>query len=298
MLTMTAILLDGMVYASWVFVVALGLTLIFGVMKILNVAHGAFYAFGAYGAASLIGVYFQSDQPVIGGFAMMIISSVVIGVILGYIFERFLLRPMYGQDEVVLVLVTYATFLILEDVLRLIWGTSAYFAYQPFLAVGNMEVGEMIVSNYDLLLIAFALFTGAASWWALNHSRYGHILTAVIHDREMAASFGVNVVTVFSVTFIIGAVLGALGGAVTAPKISVTPGMGVEVIVLAFAVVAIGGMGSVAGAMIGSVMVGLARASAVHLLPEVELFVIYAVMAAVLAFRPEGLITRVQARKI
>lgn len=297
-MTAIAIFIDGAVYASWVFIVALGLTLIYGVMKILNVSHGAFYAFGAYGTATLVGLWFEADLPVIGGFAMMIGASVIVGLVLGFVLERVLLRPLYDQDEVVLVLVTYAAFLIMEDLLRLIWGSDAYFAYQPFVAVGRTVVGGMIVSNYDIMLIVFASALGAIGIWMLNHSRFGHILTAVIHDREMAASFGVNVAKVFAVTFVIGAILGALGGAVTAPKVSVTPSMGVEVIVLAFAVVAIGGMGSVTGAIVGALMVGFARAAAVHLLPEIELFVIYAVMAIVLVLRPEGLFVRAKARKI
>ena len=126
----------------------------------------------------------------------------------------------------------------------------------------------------------------------------GSGVTAVIFDREMAAAFGVNVTVVYTVTFVIGAMLGALGGAVMAPKISVTLGMGVEVIVLAFAVVAIGGMGSIEGALVGALIVGIARAAAVHLAPQIELFVIYAVMALVLIFRPNGLFTRAQPRKI
>ena len=136
------------------------------------------------------------------------------------------------------------------------------------------------------------------AYWALKFTRYGRLLTAVIFDREMAAAFGINVKLVFTVTFIIGAMLGALGGAVMAPKISVTLGMGVEVIVLAFAVVAIGGMGSIEGALVGALIVGIARAAAVHLAPQIELFVIYAVMALVLVFRPHGLFTRAQPRKI
>ena len=298
MLTASVIFIDGLVYASWIFIVGVGLTLIFGVMKILNVAHGAFYAFGAYGAASLIGLYFEADLPVVGSYAAMLLAAILLGVLLGFLLERALLRPIYGQDEVIIVLVTYAAFLVLEDVLRLVWGSDAYFAYQPYVALGNTELGDMIVSNYDLALIVCASLTAVGTWLGLNRTRFGHLLTAVIHDREMATSFGVNVSFVFTLTFIIGAVLGALGGAITAPKISVTPGIGVEVIVLAFAVVAIGGMGSIVGAVIGALMVGLVRAAAVHLLPEVELFVIYGVMALVLAIRPQGLFTRAEARKI
>jgi len=145
-----AIIIDGLVYASWVFVVALGLTLIFGVMKILNVAHGAFYSFGAYGAASLIGLYSQTGLPVAGGFAIIIFSAIGIGLVLGFALERVLLRPMYDHDEVVLVLVTYSAFLMMEDVLRLIWGSGAYFAYQPFVAVGFVEIGEMVAPSLHL----------------------------------------------------------------------------------------------------------------------------------------------------
>jgi branched-chain amino acid transport system permease protein len=298
MLTAFAILIDGLVYASWLFIVAIGLSLIFGVMKILNVAHGAFYAFGAYGAATLVGLYFEAGLPVAGGFGAMLLAAVLIGLILGSILERGLLRWVYGRDEVIVVLVTYAVFLILEDVLRLIWGSDSYFAYQPYIALGNVIVGEMIISNYDLGLIALAGLTAIGAWWGLNRTKWGKLLIAVIYDREMSTALGINVTAVFAITFLIGAVLGAFGGAFTAPKISVTPGLGVEVIVIAFAVVAIGGMGSIPGALIGSLIVGLCRAAAVHLLPEVELFVIYAVMALVLAFRPEGLFSRMQARKI
>jgi branched-chain amino acid transport system permease protein len=298
MLTAFAILTDGLVYASWLFIVAIGLSLIFGVMKILNVAHGAFYAFGAYGAATLVGLYFDAGLPTAGGFAAMLLAAVLIGILLGAILERGLLRWVYGRDEVIVVLVTYAVFLILEDVLRLIWGADSYFAYQPYVALGNVVVGELIISNYDLGLIALACLIALGAWWGLNRTRWGKLLIAVIYDREMATALGINVTRVFTITFLIGAVLGAFGGAFTAPKISVTPGLGVEIIVIAFAVVAIGGMGSIPGALIGSLIVGLCRAAAVQLFPQLELFVVYAVMALVLSVRPEGLFSRVQARKI
>ncbi len=298
MLTAFAIFMDGLVYAAWVFVVALGLTLIFGVMKILNVTHGAFFAFGAYGTATMIGVVLAGDGDLVWAFLLMLLMPVVIGTLLGLLLERGLLNFAYGRDEVVMVLITYASFLIFEDVLLLIWGTDAYFAYQPMVVLGNFSVGRLFISNYDLALVGVAGVTGLATWWGINRTRWGHIVTAVIHDREMASALGVNVARVFTVTFVIGAILGALGGAITAPKISVTPGIGIEVIVVSFAVVAIGGMGAIGGALLGALLVGFARAAAVHLLPEVELFVIYAVMALVLAIRPEGLFTRIAARRI
>ena len=298
MLTAFAILTDGLVYAAYLFLVAIGLSLIFGVMKILNVAHGSFYAFGAYGAAIAVGVYFDRGLPAAGGFLLMVLVAVAIGVILGLVLERGILRLVYGKDEVVVVLVTYAAFLILEDVIRLIWGPGSYALYQPLGTAGTVDVGALVLSGYDIGLVALAGFIAIAASFVLKHTRWGHLLTVVIFDRELAAAFGINVSVVYTITFVIGAMLGALGGAVMAPKIAVTLGIGVEVIVLAFAVVAIGGMGSVGGAFIGALIVGECRAAAVHLAPQVELFVIYAVMALVLAFRPQGLFTRAQPRKI
>jgi branched-chain amino acid transport system permease protein len=297
-LTTFAILTDGLVYAAYLFLVAVGLTLIFGVMKILNVAHGSFYTFGAYGAATAVGIYFDRGLPDAGGFLLMALSAMAIGLVLGLVLERGIMRFVYGRDEVVMVLVTYAAFLILEDVVILIWGARSYAAYQPMLAAGNFEMGELVLSNYDLGLIAMAALVAVLSYWALNFTRYGRLLTAVIYDRETAAAFGVNVTVLYTVTFVIGAMLGALGGAIMAPKISVTLGIGVEVIVIAFAVVAIGGMGSIGGALVGALIVGICRAAAVHLVPQVELFVIYGVMALVLMIRPNGLFVRAQPRKI
>ncbi len=298
MLTAFAILTDGLVYAAYLFVVAIGLSLIFGVMKILNVTHGSFYAFGAYGAAIAVGMYFDAGLPAAGGFLLMVLVAMAIGLVLGLIIERGLLRVVYGRDEVVVVLVTYSAFLILEDVIKLLWGTSSYALYQPLAIGGNVAVGSLVLSGYDIGLVIFAVLLAVVANFALKHTRYGRVLTVVIFDREVAAAFGINVKVVYTVTFVLGAMLGALGGAVMAPKIAVTLGIGVEVIVLAFAVVIIGGLGSIEGALIGALIVGLCRAAAVHLVPQIELFVIYAVMALVLVFRPYGLFTRQQPRKI
>jgi branched-chain amino acid transport system permease protein len=297
-LTLFAIVTDGLVYAAYLFLVAVGLTLIFGVMKILNVTHGSFYAFGAYGAATAVGIYYDRGLPDAGGFLFMLLVAAGIGLVLGFVLERGILRLVYGKDEVIVVLVTYAAFLILEDVIVLIWGPQSYAAYQPMVAAGSVEIGDLVLSNYDILLVLLATSLAVLTYWALKHTRYGRLLTVVIYDRETAAAFGINVTVVFTVTFALGAILGAIGGAVMAPKISVTLGIGVEVIVLAFAVVATGGMGSVEGALVGALIVGLARAAAVHLFPQLELFVIYAVMALVLVFRPYGLFTRAAPRKI
>lgn len=293
-----AILVDGTIYFSWLFIVSMGLTLTYGVMKILNIAHGSFYAIGAYTAASAVGAYFAGQYPAAGSFLVLILAGVAVGGIVGLLVERGLLKPMYGRDEIVLVLVTYAAFLIFEDLIKLIWGVDPYFAYQPYELLGSVSIGGIAFAVYDLGLFVLAVVIGVAAWWTLEHTRSGKLLQAVIHDREISTAMGINVARMFTATFVIGAMLGALGGAITAPAISVVPGIGVDVIVLAFAVSIIGGLGSVAGAAVGALVVGLVRASAVHFLPEVELFVIYAVMAITLAFRPQGLFGRPAARKI
>lgn len=298
MVSLLAIFVDGLIYASWLFIAAAGLTLIYGVMRILNMAHGSFYAVGAYSAASLIGWYFTKGYAPWGSFLVLIGAAIVSGAVTALLVERGILRLMYGRDEVVMILVTYGVLLILEDAIKLIWGVQSYVAFQPYALLGRTKAGPITFANYDLALIGVAALIAIVLWWSLNRTRQGKLLRVVIHDREIAVAQGINVTRVFIVTFVLGGILGALAGALTAPGLSVVPGIGVEVIVLAFAVVVIGGLGSVPGALVGSLLVGFARASAVHLLPQVELFMIYGVMALVLAVRPEGLFARVTARKI
>ncbi|MFT6916319.1 MAG: branched-chain amino acid transport system permease protein [Motiliproteus sp.] len=293
-----AMLMDGVIYASWLFIIAAGLTLIYGVMRILNMAHGSFYAIGAYAGASLVGVYLAGGYPPWGAYLVLLGAAIFSGALVGLLIERGLLRFMYGRDEVVMILVTYAIMLILEDVIKLIWGVDAYFAYQPYTLLGRTKLGGLAFANYDIALIFVSASICFILWWGLNRTRQGKLLQAVIHSRDTAAFLGINVTRMFTATFVIGAVLGAFAGALTAPGISVMPGIGVEVIILAFAVVVIGGLGSIGGALLGALIVGLARSAAVHLYPDVELFVIYGVMALVLAFRPQGLFAIASARKI
>jgi branched-chain amino acid transport system permease protein len=298
MLTAIAILVDGLVYSSWLFIVAVGLTLIFGVMRVLNVAHGGFYSIGAYAAAWSVGLYFEKGWAPVGSFALLVVAAIIAGTVLGLVLERGLLRFVYGRDEILVVLVTYAVFLILENLVLQVWGVDAYLAYQPNTLLGTTSIGGLAFSNYEMMLVPIAAAIGLALWWGLNRTRLGRLLRAVIHDREMSMAFGIDVSRLFTVTFVIGAVLGAFGGAITAPMISVSPGIGVEVIVLAFAVVVVSGLGSVPGTIVGALIVGLSRSAAVHLLPQVELFVIYAVMTLVLIVRPQGLFGSAQVRRI
>lgn len=294
------ILVDGLIYAGWLFIVSVGLTLVFGVLNILNIAHGSLYAIGAYAAASMVGAYFAwgGDAFPYGSYVAMILAALLVALVLGPLLERGLLRYFYGRDEVLNVLVTYAVFLILEDVMKLIWGVNPYFVYEPYTLLGDVEIGPLFYVGYDFAVIAAAIIVGLGVWLSLNRTRMGKVVLAVIHDSEMSQTMGVNVQRIYLGAFMAGAFLAALGGALTAPMISVTPGLGVNVIIVAFAVVIIGGLGSVPGAAIGALMVGISRAASVHMLPEAELFIIYFVMAIVLLFRPEGLFAKTQARKI
>ena len=296
--TFLTILLDGLQFSSYLFIVSAGLTIIFGVMKILNVAHGSFYAWGAYTSAFFIGKFSDMGLPDALGFLIIVAAAIVVGVILGFIIEQGILKHMYERDEVLIVLATFGLFLVLEDIILIAFGTDPYFAYQPMALLESVELGGITRDVYGITLIGVAAVVAVGCWWLLNKTKWGTLLKAVIFDREMGISMGINVPLVYTLTFIGGAILGGLGGAYIAPTISVAPGLGTEVIVLSFAVVVVGGMGSIAGAAIGSLIIGILRAIAVHELPQVELFVVFAVMAIVLVFRPEGLFAPAKPRKI
>jgi branched-chain amino acid transport system permease protein len=278
--------------------VALGLTLVFGVLKILNIAHGSFYAVGAYAAASFVGWFAAAGFPPWTSLVALLLASVAVAALIAPLVERGLLRVFYGRDEVLLVLVTYALFLILEDATKLLWGANPYFVSAPYALFGNVQVGAQSYVGYDFALIAVAAACGLGVWWGLNRTRTGKVVLAVIHSAEIASSMGVNISRVYTFAFMFGIFLAALGGALTAPMISVQPGLSVSVVIVSFAVVIIGGLGSIEGAAIGALIVGLARALAVHTWPPAELFSIYLAMAIVLVFRPEGLFLRVKARRI
>ena len=292
------ILIDGMNYSAWLFLSAVGLTLIYGVMKILNVAHGSFYSLGAYVAASVMGYWFANDYPPYWSFVALAISAFVAGFIVGPLLERFMLRPQYDKDEVVILLITYGLFLILEDVIKMIWGVDPYFVSEPYELLDMFEVGDMIYPRYYLLMVGLAVTVGLGLLFLLKKTKFGRLLVAVIHDREISAAMGVNVGLVFAITFGLGCSLAALAGGFTAPTISVSPGLGVEVIVLSFAVVVTGGLGSLPGVALASIFMGLLRSLCVHFAPQFELFVIFTVMAMVLTFRPRGLFSLAEARKI
>ena len=296
--TAVMILVDGISYAAWLFMIGIGLTLVFGVLRLLNIAHGAFYSFGCYVAAYTIGLVGASGSEPAIQFLSAAVLAILVGALLGFVVERTVLSRLYHQPEVLVLFATYAVFLILEDATKLIWGGKSLYASSPRDALGQVRIGALDYPLYDVGLVVVACLVAAATWFVLNATRIGHFVTAVVFDRETSAAMGINVKHIMTGTFVVGSALGALAGAITAPKIAITPGIGVEVIVVAFAVVVIGGLGSITGAVAGALIVGLARAATTHLFPQLELFAVYGAMAFVLAIRPYGLFAKPEARKI
>ena len=293
------IILDSLVYASWLFLVASGLTLIYGVMKVLNIAHGSLYAFGAYANACLIGWYTSNyDSILYITFMFIPISSFGIALILSLLIERGLLKHVYNRDEIVIVLVTYGLFLVFEDTMKLIFGTSSYLPYQPRMILGTIDVFGLPYVVYDLAIILVALFIWMFFYYVLKFTKSGKLLLTVIYDREVSYAMGINVKKFFLYTFFIGCFLGCLGGAISAPMISIVPGLGVEVIVLAFAVVVTGGLGSISGAAVGALIIATFRTFAIFYIPQLELFIVFFVMAFILSFKPEGIFGTKKTRKI
>lgn len=292
------VIADGIIYSAWLFIAALGLTLIYGVMKIVNVTHGSFYALGAYAGASFTGAWLARGYPPMLSYVVLLVAAALVTLVFAPIIERGILRFMYARDEVVILLITYALFLVLEDTIKLIWGVNPYFVAEPYALLGSFDIGGLPYPTYNLIMVGLALVAGGGLMWLLRGTRVGKLLTVVIHDPEVSRALGINVGRYYLATFTFGSMLAAIGGSFTAPTVSVVPGLGVDVIVLSFAVVVIGGLGSLPGAALGAVIVGLVRSVSVHYAPQLELFVIYLVMALVLAFRPRGLFSLAEPRKI
>ena len=293
-------LVDGLSYAGLLFLVALGLTLIFGVMGILNVAHGALYAFGGYTAATfIVWATALGPAPTPMLVAALFLAALLVGLVLGTILEVGLLRRVQDKDPILQLLVTFGAFLILEDVQSLIWGSAPYSASEVVTRLGTTELFGITYTNYQLLFIPLiALLVYALLQYFLRFTRIGKQIIAVTHNAEVATALGIHATRIRLVTFVVAAMLGALGGALAAPTTSIVPGVGTDMIVLSFSVVATAGLGQITGALSAAILIGLARSLAVYTVPELEVVVPYLIMVAVLLVRPYGLFTVAQARKI
>ena len=290
-------ILDGISYAALVFLVSVGLSLIFGVARIVNVAHGSLYAYGAYTAATL-SLLVTPISPWLT-FPALLVASVLVGVIIGGLMERFLLRPVYGRDDVLQLLITFAVFMIMDNMQRLIWGVQPIFAAEPVKLLPNISVLGVNYTSYQVLLLpAVAVLTLVSLRYFLRYTLSGAVILAVTEDREAATAIGINARRVFHMAFMIGASLAALGGALASPTTSLVPGMGTDMIVLSFAVAATAGLGQIEGTAVTALMIGLARAFIIYIQPEFEVLVPYLIMVMVLLIRPMGLFGVSHVRKI
>jgi len=291
------LVIDGLADAALIFFVAVGLTLVFSVVRILNVAHGSFYALGAY-LSVVIGAFVAGRGWPMLSLAALVISPLLIAVTLGPLIERTLLRWTYGRPEALQILVTFGLFLILEDLQKLFFGVQPYSQDIPMQLLGTSRLGGIVYLNYQLLLIVLALVVGICLRLLLKKSRIGKLIVVVVADEELARTVGIDAPRVFVLAFSVGVFLAALGGALASPTIGVAPGLGAEIIVLAFAVAAIGGLGQIEGAALAAILVGFTRAWAIYFAPEFQPVVPYLVMVVVLMVRPYGLFGSIGLRRI
>jgi branched-chain amino acid transport system permease protein len=229
---------------------------------------------------------------------LMAVASLVLAVAVGALLERLVFRRLYGSDEVTTALASFGLLLAMEDLIPMVFGNNPILLAQPLAAMGTATIGGVVRDVYSLFLIASAAVMGAGLWYVLHHTRAGAIVSAVVDDKEMATAVGIRVSKVMAWVFVFGAILGSLGGALVAPLIAVAPGVGVQIIVMSFAVIVVGGLGSFPGALVGSLVIGLCRAISVHHAPFAELFVVYLVMTASLVVKPQGLFAPRAARRI
>jgi branched-chain amino acid transport system permease protein len=280
-------LFNALLYTSVLFLIAGGLSLIYGVMRIVNLAHGNLFAIGAFVTASVVGQWFAGSTS--GWLFLLLPAGALAAALLGAVLEPTLLRPFYRRPEEYQLLVTYGILMILEDVIRFIWGPYPVSATILFEKMGSMTVGEWIYPRYNLLVIAIGGVAAVGLWAFIYKTRFGVLLRATSQDMRRASALGVNVNYVYVLAFTIGCFMAGLGGAIVVPSQSAVLGMGVDALVLSFIVVVVGGLGSLDGAMVGALIVGVLRETAVSVFPELELAVLYLIAAIVLLVRPAGL---------
>jgi branched-chain amino acid transport system permease protein len=286
------VLLGGVFHASVLFLVAAGLQLVFGVQKIVNLACGSFYALGAYFGVSAVGWAIKAGVPP-GLFLLVLLLAGAAMAAIGPLIEL-LLRTVYKRDESFQLLLTFSLVLIFQDVLRFFWGANPQQLGNLSMSYGKLALGEVSFPTYNVLVIAASIAIAASLGWFLQRTRYGRILRATAENRDMSAALGVDVRWVYSSVFTLGTLLGTVGGALVVPTAAASLDMSVELVVEAFAVVVIGGLGSMRGALAGALVVGLMRAAAITFYAELEMLAIYLVVILVLILRPAGLFGKPQ----
>lgn len=286
-------LISGLTMATLLFLVASGLTLIFGVGNVFNFAHGSFYMLGAYLGYQVVGVW------ELNFWLALVVAGIGAG-LFGMLIEFLLLRRIYGRanEGGFQILLTYCLILIIDDGVKLIWGAEYKSIPRPDGFSGAVVMGDIFIPAYNLLIIGIGIVVVIASWWILNRTRPGKIARATAVDREMLGALGVNVPLTMTVVFGIATALGGMTGALAAPLRTVTPGAGIEVIIDSLIVVVMGGMGNFWGAWLGSILLGEVNAFAVAFVPKWASLFSFLVMVIVLIFKPEGLFAPRKVRKV
>jgi len=288
-------LLNSFFYAAVLFLIAAGLSLIYGVMRIVNLAHGTLYALGAYVSAWVVGGavgHAASGTLGLAGLLLLLPVGAVAIAVVGAVIEPTLLRPLYRRPEEYHLLITFGLLMILEDAMKFLFGGTPLTAGSIMDQTGSIPIGRLLYPTYNLFVIAVGLIAALGLWWFIYRTKFGVILRATSQDRRMAAALGINVSRVYVQAFAIGCFMAGLGGAVVVPAQAAVLGMGIEALILAFVVVVIGGLGSLEGALVGALIVGLVRTAGIQFFPEIELAVLYLIATAVLLIRPTGLFGR------
>lgn len=283
--------LNALLYSSVLFLIAGGLSLIYGVMRILNLAHGNLYAIGAYVTAWSIGAAAAAGAPN-AVLYLLLPAGAIAAAAVGAILEPTLLRPFYKRPEEYQLLVTFGLLMILEDLIHLVWGPNPLSAGTVYASFGSITISGARYPTYNLAVIAVGIIAALFLWAFIYRTRFGVVLRATSQNMRMASALGVNVNRIYIQAFTIGCFMAGLGGAIVVPGQSAVLGMGVDALILAFVVVVIGGLGSLEGAFAGALIVGVVREAGVALFPEIELAVLYLIAAIVLLARPAGIFGR------
>ena len=280
--------LNSLFYASVLFLIAAGLSLIFGVMRIVNMAHGALYGIGAFVTAWLVGRAVAFGAAPAWLFLLIPVGAGVVALI-GLVIEPLLLRRFYRRAEEYQLLVTFGLLLILEDAVRFVWGGLPLTADALMDAVPSVRLGGLVYPGYNIVVIGVGVAAAVALWAVIYRTKFGIMLRATSQDRRMASALGINVGAVYVSAFAIGCFMAGLGGAIIVPSQAAVLGMGINALVLAFVVVVIGGLGSLQGALVGALIVSFVRTLGIQFFPEIELAVLYLIAALVLLVKPTGL---------
>lgn len=272
---------NGLVLAGYYLLIALGLSLIFSVGGIVNLAHGGFYAVGAYLAVSL--------TPRLGFAPAVFVSPLLVGC-LGILFERFILRRFYREDPILSLLVTFGLAMVAEQAIRMIWGAAPLSQTLPSALRGGVEIGPLLFSKYRLAMLAVVVAILASIWLLLNRTAFGRVIRAGIQNPDMVGALGIRLQPYMTTVVAIGVGLAAIGGALFAPITTVHPAMGAEILTIGFIVVIIGGLGSFWGVVLAAVLVGVVRSITVQYLPAASEASMYILMFLVLLLRPRGLL--------